>query len=74
MAQKNQPEITLHMSEDMLRKFLFISEKEGRSPNNQFLFMLRNNIAYYERTKGRITPAELAKIDLTPYTQAPDEE
>ena len=64
MAQKNQREFTLHMSEDMLRKFLFISEKEGRTPNNQFLFMLRNSVAYYEKTKGRISPAELAKIDL----------
>ena len=67
MAQKNQQEFTLHMSEDMLRKFILISEKEGRTPNNQFLFMLRNNIAYYERTKGRISPAELAQIDLTAY-------
>ena len=70
MAQKNQPEITLHMSEDMLRKFLFISEKEGRTPNNQFLFMLRNSVAYYEKTKGRISQAELAAIDLTPYRDA----
>lgn len=69
MAQKNQREITLHMSEDMLRKFILISEKEGRTPNNQFLFMLRNNVAYYEKTKGRISPAELARIDLTPYEE-----
>jgi hypothetical protein len=64
MAQKNQHEFTLHMSEDMLRKFIFISEKEGRTPNNQFLFMLRNSVAYYEKTKGRISQADLAKIDL----------
>jgi hypothetical protein len=69
MAQKNQKEFTLHMSEDMLRKFILISEKEGRSPNNQFLFMLRNNIAYYEKTKGRISPAELAGIDLALYEE-----
>ncbi|MBE6697414.1 MAG: hypothetical protein E7581_02715 [Ruminococcaceae bacterium] len=69
MAQKNQKEFTLHMSEDMLRKFILISEKEGRSPNNQFLFMLRNNIAYYEKTKGRISPAELARIDLALYEE-----
>lgn len=69
MAQKNQHEFTLHMSEDMLRKFIFVSEKEGRTPNNQFLFMLRNSVAYYEKTKGRISPAELAKIDLTPYRE-----
>lgn len=66
MAQKNQREFTLHMSEDMLRKFLFISEKEGRTPNNQFLFMLRNSVAYYEKTKGRISQAELARIDPAP--------
>ena len=69
MAQKNQHEFTLHMSEDMLRKFIFVSEKEGRTPNNQFLFMLRNSVAYYEKTKGRISPAELARIDLTPYRE-----
>ena len=67
MAQKNQREFTLHMSEDMLRKCIFISEKEGRTPNNQFLFMLRNSVAYYEKTKGRISPADLAKIDLTAH-------
>ncbi len=67
MAQKNQRNFTLHMSEDMMRKFILISEKEGRTPNNQFLFMLRNSIAYYEKTKGRISPAELAKIDLSAY-------
>ena len=64
MAQKNQREFTLHMSEDMLRKFILISEKEGRTPNNQCLFMLRNSVAYYEKTKGRISQADLAKIDL----------
>lgn len=69
MAQKNQRQFTLHMSEEMLRKFILISEKEGRSPNNQFLFMLRNNIAYYEKTKGRISPAELTKIDLSAYEE-----
>ena len=67
MAQKNQREFTLHMSEDMLRKFIFISEKEGRTPNNQFLFMLRNSVAYYEKTKGRISQSDLAKIDLTAH-------
>lgn len=73
MAQKNQFNVTVHMSEDMLRKFLLISEKEGRSPNNQFLFMLRNNIAYYEKTKGRISPAALSAVDITPYLDSPDD-
>ena len=74
MAQKNQRNFTLHMSEDMLRKFIFVSEKEGRTPNNQFLFMLRGSVAYYEKTKGRIPQAELAKIDLTPYEEDNNDE
>ena len=67
MAQKNQHEFTLHMSEDMLRKFIFISEKEGRTPNNQFTLMLRNYISYFERTKGKIPQNELSKIDISEY-------
>ena len=68
IKMKNQPEIKIHMSEDLLRKFIFISQKEGRTPNNQFLFMLRNNIQYFEKTKGRITPSDLEDIDISEYT------
>ena len=64
---KNEYEFTLKMNAEMLKKFLFVSEKEGRSPNNQFLFMLRNNVAYYEKTKGRIKPEELKAIDLSAF-------
>lgn len=64
---KNEYEVTIKMNGEMMKKFLFVSEKEGRSPNNQFLFMLRNNIAYYEKTKGKIKQADLAGIDITPY-------
>ena len=66
---KNDCEITLKMNEEMMRKFLFVSEAEGRTPNNQFLFMLRNNVAYYEKTKGRISDAELKKIDISGYEE-----
>lgn len=55
------------MNEEMMKKFLFISEKEGRTPNNQFLFMLRNNIAYYEKTKGKLKPSDLAEIDVSGF-------
>ncbi|MBE6538294.1 MAG: hypothetical protein E7671_02380 [Ruminococcaceae bacterium] len=64
---KNEYEFTLRMNAEMMKKFLFVSEKEGRTPNNQFLFMLRNNVAYYEKTKGKIKPADLAQIDLSDY-------
>ena len=64
---KNQPEIKVRLSEDLLRKLIYISEAEGRTPNNQFLFMLRNNVSYYEKTKGKIKPAELQGIDLSEF-------
>ena len=66
---KQSPEISVKLSEDLLRRLLYISNAEGRTPNNQFLLMLRNYIAYFERTKGRISPAELAKIDISEYIE-----
>ena len=65
--------VTVRLSEDLLRKLLYVSAAEGRTPNNQFTFMLRNNIQYFERTKGKIPASELAKIDVTPYLDEPKE-
>ena len=59
--------IPLRLSDELIRKLLYISEAEGRTPNNHFTFMLRNNIQYFEKVKGRIPPASLAKYDLTAY-------
>lgn len=64
---KNNCNIELKISEELLRKFLFVAEKEKRSPAAQFAFMVRNNVAYYERTKGKISEAELKKIDISSY-------
>ena len=59
--------VPVRLSEDLLRKLIYISEAEGRNPQSQFTLMLRNTIQYYERAKSKIPPAELAKIDITPY-------
>lgn len=59
--------LPLRLSDDLIRKLLYISEAEGRTPNNQFTFMLRNNIQYFEKVKGKIPPAALSKYDLTVY-------
>ncbi len=64
---KNNLDLELKVSEELLRKFLFVCEKEKRSPNAQFAFMVRNNVAYYEKTKGRISDSELKKIDISAY-------
>ncbi len=66
---KNNYHVDLKLSEDLLRKLLYISEAEHRTPAAQFAFMLRNNIAYFEKTKGRIPEAKLKEIDLTDYRE-----
>lgn len=59
--------VPVRLSEDLLRKLIYISEAEGRTPQAQFTLMLRNTIQYHERAKSKIPPAELSKIDITPY-------
>lgn len=66
---KNNYHVDVKLSEDLLRKLLYISEAEHRSPSAQFAFMLRNNISYFEKTKGRIPDASLKTIDLSEYAK-----
>ena len=66
---KNNYSITIKLSEDMLRKMLYVSKAENRTPTNQFNFMLRNNIAYFERTKRKIPEAKLREIDISEYLE-----
>ena len=64
---KNNCQITLHLSEDMMKKLLYICQTENRTPQNQFHFMLRNNLSYFEKTKGRISEQALRGIDISDY-------
>ena len=64
---KQTPEITVRLSEELLKKLIYVSEAEKRTVNNQFLFMIRNNIQYFERTKGKIDGAALRDIDISEY-------
>ncbi|MBR2432748.1 MAG: hypothetical protein IKB23_07520 [Clostridia bacterium] len=64
---KQNCNVELRISEDLLKKFLYVSEADNRTPSAQFAFMVRNNIAYYEKTKGKISDAELKKIDISEY-------
>ncbi len=66
---KNGYNVNIKLSEDLLRKLLYISEAEGRTPAAQFTFMLRNNISYFERTKGRISSAALKDIDISEFEE-----
>ena len=64
---KNQPEMNLRIPEDLLRKLLYVSRAEGRSPNNHIIMLLRNNVQYFERAKGRMDPAALRSIDISEF-------
>ena len=64
--------VPVRLSEDLLRKLIYISEAEGRNPQSQFTLMLRNNIQYFERTKGKFNQSKLNAIDISEYTK--DEE
>jgi len=64
---KQTPEITVRLSDELLKKLIYVSNAEKRTVNNQFLFMIRNNIQYFEKTKGKIDPAALKDIDLSEY-------
>ena len=65
--------VPVRLSEDLLRKLIYVSEAEGRNPQSQFTLMLRNTIQYYERAKSTIPASELAKIDITPYMDKVEE-
>ena len=64
---KQTPEVTVRLSAELLRKLIVVANAEKRTLNNQFLFMARNNIQYFEKTKGKIDSATLQAIDLTEF-------
>ena len=68
------PEIKVKMSEELLKKLIYVSAAEKRTLNNQFLFMIRNNIQYFERTKGKIDASKLKDIDISEYLVLDGEE
>ena len=59
--------ISVKLNDEQLRKLLYIAEAEGRSPSAHFAMMLRNNIAYFERAKGKIPADALRGLDLSAY-------
>ena len=56
--------LPVRMSEELARQLAVMSEAEGRTPEAQFLLMLRNNIAYFQRSRGKFDSAKLREADL----------
>ncbi len=59
---KNQKNVTVRIADDLLEKLYYVAESEGRTLNNQFLLLARNSVAYFEKTKGKITPDKIKSV------------
>ena len=66
---KNNYNLPVKLSEDLVRKLAVICEAENRTSSAQFVFMLRNYIAYFERTKGKIPQDALRALSLEEYVE-----
>ena len=61
---KNDKTVTLRLSDDLLRRLCYVADAEHRTPNNHMIHLLRQNIAYFERVHGKISPQALRDIDV----------
>lgn len=59
--------LPVRLSEDLARQLSVMSAAEGRTPEAQFLLMLRNNVAYFQRSRGKFDQNELKEADLAPF-------
>lgn len=59
---KQTVEMVLRLPEDLKNKLEYIAEAEGRTANNHIILLLRNNIQYFERTKGKIPERREPKV------------
>lgn len=50
----------LRIDDELLRKFRYVCDYDGRSANGQILYMIRQSVAAFEKEHGKI---ELDKID-----------
>lgn len=71
---KNQRTVTVRISEELLGKLAYVSESEGRTLNNQFLLLARNSVAYFEKNKGKISPAAANGALVALESESPDGE
>ncbi|MBE6560686.1 MAG: hypothetical protein E7662_06145 [Ruminococcaceae bacterium] len=55
---KNKVTFEVRIDEELYKKLLVASAAEGRSLNNQMLHLIRSNLAYFERTHGKIDPSK----------------
>ena len=71
---KNQHTVPVRISGELLEKLCYVAESEGRTLNNQFMLLARNSVAYFEKTKGKITLDKLKAVREKIAAEYPDEE
>lgn len=59
MAQKNKVTFSIRIDEDMYKKMLAVADAEGRDVNNHLLHLIRTNVAYHERIRGKIDTSKI---------------
>ena len=60
---KNKAEFTVRIDEELYKKLIAVAEAEGRSVNNHMLHLIRTNIAYHERAKGKLDVSKVVLPD-----------
>lgn len=53
--RKNYPRFTLRVSSTMLEKLAYIADYHGRTKNKEIEYILKKQIAEFERLYGHIT-------------------
>lgn len=59
MAQKNKVTFSVRIDEELYKKMLVVAEAEGRDVNNHLLHLIRTNVAYHERIRGKIDTSKI---------------
>ncbi len=54
MKNKSEKHLSLRIDEELLKKFRFVCEYDGRSANGQLLYLVRHYVSNYEREHGSI--------------------
>ena len=67
-------DIKIKFNEQDARKLAIVAEKEGMTIEKLLVFLARQKISYFERTKGRISPETLKKVDISAYCEDKEEE
>lgn len=55
MKNNNYKHLSLRIDQELLKKFHYVCEYDGRSANGQLLYLVRKCVAEYEKEFGIIT-------------------